>query len=112
MADEEQEESRHPRRGRRAEGQDGDGSVTAAVAARRAAQQVADFTGRSPECVISIDRADDGWRVGVEVVESQRIPDTQDVLAIYEVSVDRRGDLVSYRRTRRYARGQLDERCR
>ena len=112
MADEEQEEPRHPRRGRRADGQDGDGSVTAAVAARRAAQQVADFTGRSPECVISIDRADDGWQVGVEVVESQRIPDTQDVLAIYEVSVDRRGDLVSYRRTRRYARGQLDERCR
>jgi hypothetical protein len=112
VAEEEQEERRRPRRARTSDGQDADESVPAAVAARRAAQQVADFTGRSPECVISIDRADDGWRVGVEVVESQRIPDTQDVLAIYEVSVDRRGDLVSYRRTRRYARGQLDERCR
>jgi hypothetical protein len=86
--------------------------VTAAVAARRAAQQVAQFTGRSPECVVSIDRADGGWQVGVEVVETRRIPDTQDVLAIYEVHVDGDGDLLSYRRTRRYARGRLDGRCR
>jgi Gas vesicle synthesis protein GvpO len=84
--------------------------VSAAVAARRAAQQVADFTGRSPECVVSLDRADGGWQVGVEVVETRRIPDTQDVLAIYEVHVDGGGDLLSYRRTRRYARGELDGR--
>jgi hypothetical protein len=112
VADQEQEKPRRPRRTRPSAGTGSDGLVPAAVAARRAAQQVADFTGRSPECVISIERSDEGWKVGVEVVESTRIPDTQDVLAIYEVSVDRHGDLVSYRRTRRYARGQLDERCR
>jgi hypothetical protein len=86
--------------------------VSAAVAARRAAQQVADFTGRVPECVVSLDRADGGWQIGVEVVETRRIPDTQDVLAIYEVHVDFGGDLLSYRRTRRYARGELDGACR
>jgi hypothetical protein len=95
--------------------QDGDGEeehlVPAAIAARAAARHVADFTGRSPECVVSIDRADGGWQVGVEVVEIQRIPDTQDVLAIYEVRVDHGGDLLSYRRTRRYARGELDGSC-
>jgi len=87
-------------------------AVPAVVAARRAAQQVAEFTGRSPECVVSIDREDGGWQVGVEVVEIRRIPDTQDILAIYEVRVDQGGDLLSYRRTRRYARGELDGRCR
>jgi hypothetical protein len=91
---------------------DGRRAVPAKVAARRAAQYVADFTGRHPECVISIDRADAGWKVGVEVVEIRRIPDTTDVLAIYEVRLDRGGRLLSYRRTRRYARGQLDERYR
>jgi gas vesicle protein GvpO len=84
---------------------------SAAVAARRAAQHVADLTGRSPECVISIDGTDDGWKVGVEIVEIRRIPETQDVLAIYEVQVGGNGDLRSYRRIRRYARGQLDRRC-
>jgi hypothetical protein len=129
VAENEQEEPRRPRRTRKADSgtpsaaqtQDAadqadagsaDGDVPAAMAARRAAQQVAEFTGRSPECVVSIDRADGGWQVGVEVVETRRIPDTQDVLAIYEVRVDRGGELLSYKRTRRYARGQLDGRCR
>jgi hypothetical protein len=101
---EDQEEEPRPRR------RTGAGPVPAAVAARRAAQHVADFTGRSPEGVVSIDRADDGWQVGIEVVETRRIPDTQDVLAIYEVRVDRAGDLLSFERLRRYARGQLDGR--
>ncbi len=85
--------------------------IPAQVAARRAVQHVTDFTGRPAENVVSIDRADGGWQVGVEVVETQRIPDTQDVLAIYEVCVDRGGHLLSYKRTRRYARGQLDGKC-
>ena len=94
---------------------DGDGAgngVPAATAARRAARYVEDFTGRQPESVVSIDRHDGDWQVGVEVVESRRIPDTTDVLAIYEVRLDGGGRLVSYRRTRRYTRGQLDKECR
>jgi hypothetical protein len=130
LADEEPEERRRPRARRKPDADtqaadvpedpghapagpdDGGRAVPAAVAARRAAQQVAEFTGRSPECVVSIDREEGGWEVGVEVVEIQRIPDTQDILAIYEVHVDRDGDLLSYRRTRRYARGELDGKCR
>jgi hypothetical protein len=124
LADDEREEPRRPRRTRReAEAEqesgagpdrqeDGHRGIPAQAAARRAADHVVDFTGRAVESVVAIEGADDGWKVGVEVVETRRIPDTQDVLAIYDVRVDGRGDLVSYRRTRRYARGQLDRRCR
>ena len=52
-----------------------------------------------------LERTDDGWTVQVEVVEVRRIPDTTDVLALYEVDVDSDGDLQGYRRLRRYARG-------
>jgi hypothetical protein len=58
--------------------------------------------------VISIERADGGWRVGVEVVEVPRIPDSADILAVYEVRLDADGDLISYRRVGRYARGHAD----
>jgi hypothetical protein len=87
-------------------------AIRAAAAARLAAENVAEFTGRDPENVVAIDRRDGEWYVDVEVVESHRIPDTTDVLAIYEVRLDRDGDLLSYRRTRRYARGQLDKEYR
>jgi len=76
--------------------------------ARQATSLVARLSGRRPESVISIDRKDEEWCVGVEVVEMSRIPDTTDILAVFEVRLDTDGDLVSYRRLRRYARGQLD----
>ena len=78
------------------------------VIAQRAARLVARLSGRRPESVISIERKDEEWRVGVEVVEVSRIPDSADILAVYEVRLDADGDLISYRRIRRYARGQLD----
>lgn len=80
---------------------------TAAQLTRRACAELAELLGRDPEGVVSMERTDDGWRLGVEVVETRRIPDTADVLAEYDVEVDKRGRLVGYRRARRYARGQV-----
>jgi hypothetical protein len=93
------------------DGQDNDdgSAIPARAAARRAARYVAEFTGRHPEGIISVERHNGDWQVGVEVVETHRIPDTTDVLAIYEVSLDGDGRLLSYRRKCRYARGQLDK---
>jgi hypothetical protein len=76
--------------------------------ARRAAEHVGALTGRHPETVISIEPRDGKWCVGVEVVEARRIPDSADILAIYEVLVRPDGELLSYRRVRRYTRGQVD----
>jgi len=73
--------------------------------ARRAAEQLLMLTGKEPEGVTGLHRSEDGWIVQVEVVEVRRIPDTTDILALYEVEVDSDGDLVGYRRLRRYARG-------
>ena len=76
--------------------------------ARRAASLVASLSGRRPESVVSIERKDKEWHVGVEVVEVSRIPDSADILAVYDVRLDTDGELISYRRVRRYARGQTD----
>lgn len=73
--------------------------------AASAARQLLELTGREAEGVTGLSRTDDGWRVQVEMVEVHRIPNTTDVLALYEVEVDEKGDLQGYRRIRRYARG-------
>jgi len=89
-------------------GGDGPSRISPGSAARHAASLVATLAGRRPESVISIERKDGEWRVGVEVVEVSRIPDSADILAVYDVRLDPDGDLISYRRVRRYARGQMD----
>jgi hypothetical protein len=77
--------------------------------AASAAQQLLELTGREAEGITGLDRTDDGWTVQVEVVEVRRIPDTTDVLGLYEVETDESGELLGYRRVRRYARGNPTE---
>ncbi len=108
-----------PRRGRiRADGDNprpappdtGDDGAPARIAAPAAARaglsQIVELTGKEPEGVTAVKPADGGWVVGVEVVEDRRIPSSSDILAVYEAELDAGGDLTSYRRIRRYARGR------
>lgn len=83
-------------------------AISAAEAAREGLRQVVALTGRDPLGITSIQPIDDGWLVGVEVVEDHRIPASTDLLGLYEVELDLAGGLLGYRRTRRYQRGKGD----
>lgn len=66
--------------------------------------------GRPIESVLGLERGeDDGWNVMVQVVELSRIPHSTDVLGAYAVTIDREGELIGWRRSRRYHRNQADE---
>ncbi|SEG46398.1 Gas vesicle synthesis protein GvpO [Saccharopolyspora kobensis] len=69
-----------------------------------------DLTGKDTEGVTSLERSETGWLVAVEVVEAHRIPNTTDIMAVYEAELDDEGELISYRRIDRYARGQGEQR--
>jgi len=77
----------------------------AAEVARQTAQDLADLIRKDPGLVTQVERTDEGWSVHVEVVELRRIPDTMDLMALYEVTVDDHGGLEGYRRIRRFVRG-------
>lgn len=77
------------------------GSQVAASATR----QLLELAGREAESVTGLRKTEDGWQVHVEVVEVRRIPDTTDILALYEIDADSGGQMEGYRRVRRYVRG-------
>jgi len=98
-------------RGRDGNGRAGrrrDSDLTAREAARAALRQVVELTGKDAESITDVDRTEEGWTIGVEVVEDSRIPSSADILATYEARIDEDGELMSYRRTRRYPRGRGD----
>lgn len=98
------------RRARREPLQRGNGQVrSAAAAARIAVREITALTGRPPNNIVAIRRSEDGWCVEVELVETRRIPDSADILAVYQTELDGHGELMSYRRTRRYLRGKVSE---
>jgi|SRR5215475_8169331 len=88
---------------------DGHPGLTAAKAGQAGLRQIAELTGKQPEGITGVEPAEDGWVVGVEVVEDRRIPSSTDILATYETEVGTDGELVSYRRVRRYTRGRGDD---
>ena len=100
-------------RQRRAQGgkQDQDGGrpgLPAMETVERAKQQLSLMTGRQAESVSAFGRAEDGWRMTVEVVDLERIPPTTSVMASYEAEFDDDGNLVEYELVRRYTRAQTD----
>jgi gas vesicle protein GvpO len=88
---------------------DDNGRLSAADLSRAALQTVAELTGYRPEAVTALEWEGEFWRVSVDALELERIPNTTDLLAEYEVELDGDGTLRGYRRRRRFMRGQASE---
>jgi hypothetical protein len=94
-------------RTRRTEGRDDHSSLNARDAAEAGLEFISELVGREPVGMTSVEATDiDGWVVEFEVVEDRRIPSSADILALYEVEMDANGELLGFRRRRRYLRGQ------
>jgi Gas vesicle synthesis protein GvpO len=82
-------------------------SLSAREAADIAEEYITDMAGHEPAGMTSVEATDgDGWVVEFEVIEQRRIPSSADILALYEVEVDADGEMLGFRRIRRYLRGQ------
>jgi hypothetical protein len=78
-------------------------AVEIAVMSRGLAERV---TGLPVEVVSRCEKAQEGWRVLVEVLETKARLADNDVLATYQFDLDNDGDLLGYERTSRYARSR------
>ncbi len=66
------------------------------------------LTGSPLDGIVEVKRIDEeGWRVVVEVVERNSIPDTQDILGRYVISLDGDGGVRGYGRAGRYRRASF-----
>lgn len=82
------------------------GLATAQDRAREAATALLDHDF---EGVIEVSQAEDGWRTLVEVVERHAVPNTQDIIGRYEITLSETGETVGYELRERYQRGDAKE---
>jgi hypothetical protein len=59
--------------------------------------------------VIGLSKSEEGWVVSLEGLERRAIPDTMDVLGIYEVRLDNEGNLLGFERKKLRKRGETEE---
>jgi hypothetical protein len=71
-----------------------------------AAREQADALGWRWDGLVGLRRAGEVWTVTVDVVETRRVPPTMDILAVYEMEMDRAGELLGWQRRRHHVRGQ------
>jgi hypothetical protein len=69
----------------------------------------ADLIGRRLDGISGIERTEEGWSAIVNVIERRSVPDTQDVLGRYEMTLDSSGEIVGYHRLNRYRRGDTTQ---
>ena len=84
--------------------------MSLAQVGQRALDELEALSGCAAEGVTAIHRNGDGWVAMVDVLELERVPETTDVLATYEVTIGTDGEVTGYRRVRRFLRSQVEER--
>jgi hypothetical protein len=82
--------------------------LSAAQAATVATEHLVELTSKHVQGVTRMEPTDDGWLVEIEVLEDRRIPSSADILALYEAEIDLDGNLLAYRRIKRFGRGNTD----
>jgi hypothetical protein len=59
--------------------------------------------------VIGLAKKDDVWMVSLEALERKAIPETMDVLGVYEIRLDNDGTLLGFERKKLRNRGKTDD---
>jgi hypothetical protein len=84
------------------------GRLSASELSQAALATVEELTGYRAEAVTGLEWDGEFWRVTVDVLELERIPNTMDLLASYVVQLDESGTLRGYKRTNRFERSRTD----
>ena len=75
----------------------------------KAQEEFAKLSKLPINAVIGLSKTEEGWVVSLEAVERKAIPDTMDVLGLYEIRLDSEGNLQSFARKKLRKRGETEE---
>ena len=67
---------------------------------QKARSELNSLTGLEISSTISAERKNGSWLVSLEAVEKRSIPDSMDILVIYEMGLDLEGNMQEFRRTK------------
>jgi len=70
--------------------------------------EIKELLKKEPENISSIEKTNEGWTVQCEVLEKKSIPETYDLLKVFEFKLDKDGKVTEFKQLRKIRRGQLD----
>ena len=82
-------------------------NVTEAIS--KAKKSLPMLTNRELNGVTGVSKEGDEWKITMELIERKSIPDSSDILGIYELRLDGEGGVVSFNRSGLRRRGDAEE---
>jgi hypothetical protein len=76
---------------------------------KKAQEEFARLSKIPVDGVTGLSKSEEGWVVSLEGLERRAIPDTMDVLGLYEVRLDNEGNLLGFDRKKLRKRGETEE---
>ncbi len=76
---------------------------------KKAQDEFATLSKLPVNAVIGLSKTDGEWVVSLEALERKAIPDTMDVLGLYEVRLDGEGNILGFERKKLRKRGETKE---
>lgn len=73
--------------------------------AKKASYAIKELVKKEPMAVIAINKTGKGWQVLIEILERRAVPDSQDLIGEYEVTLTEAGTVQGYKRLRTRHRG-------
>jgi hypothetical protein len=81
-----------------------------AQAIKAAKKELHDLTDLDISSVIGAEKSDeDGWLVTIEVIEKRSIPDSMDIMGIYETRLDPEGKMQDFKRVKMRKRNDTED---
>lgn len=73
-------------------------AVTVSEAIEKTREELSKLTGLKLASTLGVSKDKEGWHVSVEMVEKHSIPDSMDILGLYEVQLDNDGNIIQFNR--------------
>lgn len=74
---------------------------------KKAIPQIKELIKKEPESIASIEKSGEGWTVQCHVLEKKSVPETYDLLKIFEFKLDKNAKITEFKQVKKVRRGDL-----
>lgn len=74
---------------------------------RKIVPQIKELLMKEPESISSVKESDKGWTIECEVLEKKSIPETYDLLKVFEFTLNTEAQITGFKMVKRMRRGDV-----
>ncbi len=71
--------------------------------------QIRKLLNKEPEGISLIEKTNEGWKVLCDVLDKKSIPETYDLLKVYEFILDKEAKITSFKLVKKIRRGDIGD---